>query len=360
MAEALWVKRDDLRTTKRVTWDTPVPADGEILVAVDKFALTANNVTYAVAGDQIGYWRFYPAEGDWGQVPVWGYGDVVVSNCDAIPVGERIYGFFPMASHVILRPGRVKAEQFADVAAHRAELPVVYNNYSRTAVEPDIIRSMEDERSLLFPLFITSYALYDYLVDNDFFGARQVVVGSVSSKTGFGLAHLLHHGVDVDRRIVGLTSPANVAFVESLDACDAVLTYDRATTLDPTVPTAFVDMSGDGPLAETLHRHFGDALVESCQVGVTHWEAPRRGESLPGAEPSFFFAPSQIVKRESEWGAGVFMGKANEAAVALARALAEQMRIEKVEGVAALEAIWLAMVDNRVIPSRGIMVSPAG
>ena len=35
--------------------------DGEVLLQVEKFSFTANNVTYGVAGDSIGYWNFFPA-----------------------------------------------------------------------------------------------------------------------------------------------------------------------------------------------------------------------------------------------------------------------------------------------------------
>jgi hypothetical protein len=37
--------------------DVDIPlAAGEILLKVDKFGFSANNVTYAAAGDQLGYW----------------------------------------------------------------------------------------------------------------------------------------------------------------------------------------------------------------------------------------------------------------------------------------------------------------
>ena len=32
---------------------------------IEKFGLTSNNVSYAVSGDVIGYWGFYPAEDNW-------------------------------------------------------------------------------------------------------------------------------------------------------------------------------------------------------------------------------------------------------------------------------------------------------
>lgn len=37
-------------------------SDNEVLLKVDKFALTANNISYGIAGDDLGYWRFFPTE----------------------------------------------------------------------------------------------------------------------------------------------------------------------------------------------------------------------------------------------------------------------------------------------------------
>ena len=212
----LWVNRGDFRTTRVVTSKMTDLGVGEVLVAIDKFGLTANNVSYAVSGDMIGSWGYYPAEGEWGKVPVWGCANVIESRCDEIPVGDRLWGFVPMASHAVLQPGKIREDQFTDVSKHRQALPDLYNSYRRTHAEPEFLREMETERCLLFPLFATSYLLYDYLIDNDFFGARQVLIGSVSSKTGFGLAQMLHNDPSVGQRIVGLTSPSNVAFVEGL------------------------------------------------------------------------------------------------------------------------------------------------
>jgi len=115
----IWVNRDDYRNTVIIEADKPELNDGEILVSIDKFGLTANNVSYAVSGDSIGYWAYYPAEKNWGKVPVWGMADIIESKCDGIAVGERIWGFFPMSSHVVLKPGQIKKQTFADMAEHR-------------------------------------------------------------------------------------------------------------------------------------------------------------------------------------------------------------------------------------------------
>jgi Protein of unknown function (DUF2855) len=85
----------------------PLPktlAAGKVLFHVDRFAVTANNVTYAAFGDFMKYWNFFPASSDadvWGVVPVWGFGDVLASEAEGVAVGERFYGYFPMASHLV-------------------------------------------------------------------------------------------------------------------------------------------------------------------------------------------------------------------------------------------------------------------
>ena len=49
MFTEMWVDRTDYHHTRVVQGDMPTPGDGEILVAIDKFAMTANNVTYAAS-----------------------------------------------------------------------------------------------------------------------------------------------------------------------------------------------------------------------------------------------------------------------------------------------------------------------
>jgi hypothetical protein len=208
-------------------------------------------------------------------------------------------------------------------------------------------------------LFATSFVLYDYLVDNNFFGAKQVVIGSVSSKTGFGLAHMLRHDPKVGQRIIGLTSPPNVAFVKALNCCDEVVVYGEEAKIDATVPTAYVDMSGDARLTVTLHKLLGANVVESCMVGATHWESRGRvGKlDLPGAKPTFFFAPGQIAKREAQWGPGMVMMKAMMASVEVAKAVKDTMTVEWTRDAQGLVRLWNDLLDNKVSPDRGLMFS---
>ena len=205
------VRRDDLRDCRLVEGPEITPEPGEVVLRVDRFALTANNVTYAVAGESMSYWNFFPAEGGWGRIPVWGFADVAESRCDGIREGERFYGYYPMSTHLLVRPEAVKPSSFIDAMPNRAPLPAAYNQYRAVAHDRAYTAEGEAAQMILQPLFTTSFLIDDFLADNDFFGARRVVLASASSKTAYGLAFLLARRQGCE--VVGLTSRANAAFV---------------------------------------------------------------------------------------------------------------------------------------------------
>ncbi|MCB1685665.1 MAG: DUF2855 family protein [Pseudomonadales bacterium] len=347
-----------LANTRFVRSTLPDPAPGQINVRVDAFALTANNITYGVAGDSIGYWKFFPAPEPWGCIPVWGFGEVVQSNCPDVGVGQRFYGYYPMASHTVLQPVRVSAHGFMDGAAHRSELPPVYNQYLNVATDPGYDRHREAEQMLYRPLFMTSFFLDDFLAEQDFFGAANVILTSASSKTSIGLAHLLHSNRREQCRVLGLTSAGNRAFVESLGCYDSVCTYDEVAQL-PGERSVLVDMAGSGSIRRAVHTHLGDALAYSCAVGATHWESATigaGGEVLPGPKPTMFFAPSQIQKRNQEWGRETVAARIAEALQGFLPAAADWIRVQRLEGRAALEATYQAFLAGEADPASGYVL----
>ena len=82
--QEIQVCKADLSKSGIVTKPAGELGTGEILAKIDRFALTANNVTYGVVGEKIGYWNFIlaaeNANGIHGIIPVWGFADVVESN----------------------------------------------------------------------------------------------------------------------------------------------------------------------------------------------------------------------------------------------------------------------------------------
>ncbi|MEK9990694.1 MAG: DUF2855 family protein [Halieaceae bacterium] len=359
MLTELWVDRTDYRRTQVVSGNIPEPDANEILVAIDKFAMTANNVTYAASGDLFGYWQFYPTgEDPWGKVTVWGIGEVIESRVAGIDVGERLYGFFPMSSHVVMQPGELSERGFTDAKPHRSELPGLYNHYVRTQSEPSQLQGLEDQRCIFFPLFMTGYVIADLLLDNDWFGARQMVIGSASSKTGFSTAAFIR-AAGFEGAIIGLTSDPNLAFSEALGCYDRVVSYGEVEKIE-NVASAYVDIAGSVDVRSRLHRGLKENAVQTLLVGATHWDQFGQsvgGEPLPGSEPQVFFAPAQIEKRDGEWGRGVMMGKAYAASIELVTQLAPTLVMESHRGAEACDAIWQSLLRNQISGQRGVMVS---
>jgi hypothetical protein len=249
---AFVVGREDPKRNR--LWTSPLSAlaPGEMRLHVDSFAFTANNVTYAGLGEQLGYWEFFPAADDWGNIPVWGFADVVESRHGGFQQGERVYGLLPMATHVLLRPDRVGEERFVDGSAHRSNLPSAYNLYLQAARDPGYERRHEGLQALLRPVFITSFLIDDFLADERFFGATRVLLSSASSKTAFGVAHLLRHRGGVE--VLGMTSAANASFVRTLGCYDRVIGYDELQRL-PHAPTVYLDFAGSADLRRNVHGH---------------------------------------------------------------------------------------------------------
>lgn len=351
------VRRDDLRHRRFVDGTAPALEEGQALLKVDRFALTANNITYAAFGDLMNYWGFFPAPEGWGRVPVWGFADVVESRCAGVEPGQRFYGYYPMSTHLVVDPVRVSEAGFTDGAAHRQALHGVYNNYSNVARDPGYDPAFEAQQMLLRPLFTTSFVLDDFAADNGFFGAKAVVLTSASSKTAFGLAFLLHSNRRDDVEIIGLTSPGNIAFVEGLGCYDRVIAYDDVTSLPADVPAMYVDMAGNGAVLEAMHHHYGDNLKYACLVGGTHWEKRAGLEGLPGAKPEGFFAPDQIKKRVAEWGNDGLQARIAEAWRAFLEPVTGWITVKTVTGPAAAEQVYLDMLEGTAAPDIGYVVS---
>lgn len=345
----LVVARDELSKTQLTTSeDVPAAGAGEAVLKVDRVGLTANNVTYAVMGDSMSYWTFFPAAEGWGHVPLWGFADVVDSTVEGIDVGQRYFGYYPTSSHLVVQPGQVAPTGFRDLAEHRAALPSPYNGYQLVDTDPAYEKDREDLQALYRPLFMTSFMLADFLSDNDFFGAEVAVLSSASSKTAYGTAFLL----DGIRR-VGLTSPGNVAFTESLGCYEQVLTYDDVSSLGA-VPTVYVDMAGSGALRSAVHEHLGDLLLHDAVVGITHVEELGGGASgLPGAKPAFFFAPDQMTKRRGDWGANGIEERYGDAWRRFVPYVEGWVDVVEGVGPEALRDVWLEVLGNRSAPRAG-------
>ncbi len=366
-SSGLLVQRKDLRKTRWISDDTrssePL-SHGSVRFRIDCFALTSNNVTYAAFGEAMNYWEFFPTDDTaWGRIPVWGFANVVESRCEGIGPGERFYGYWPLATHAVLQPQRVRPTGFVDGAEHRRELHAVYNQYVRCSADPACDAAREAEQALLRPLYITSFLIDDFLADNAFFGTRRVVLSSASSKTAYGTAFCLsrRRGSPTAVQAVGLTSPGNIAFTQGLGCYDQVLPHADVTRLATDEPAVYIDFSGSAAVRESVHRHFGDKLAYSCSVGGTHWAELGSGRGLPGPRPVLFFAPAQIRKRVAEWGSAGLQERLAQAWHAFMQPVTDAqhpwLQVVRGQGRAAVEEVYAALLDGRTRPQEGHVLS---
>ena len=359
MATTLQVRRDRLAETKTVAaGDTPL-APGQVRARIDAFALTANNITYAAFGDSMDYWKFFPSgEEGWGIVPAWGFASIVQSLHPGVAVGERLYGYWPMADSVVLQPDRLAAGRFMDATPHRAALHAVYNQYLRTASDPFYTPPTEAVQALMRPLFSTSWLLDDFLAERAFFDTGTIVLSSASSKTAYATAFLLSQRSGV--QVLGLTSEKNRAFCEGLGCYTRVLAYESVETIAADTPCVYVDFSGDAPLRERLEAHLR-ALKSTWSVGGTHVQALGEPKDFRGGEPGVFFAPAQAKKRVQDWGPAAFQQKMLDAwAGFLAKATDKRspwVVVREHRGPQAVQRAFADMLAGRSEPREGHILS---
>lgn len=355
MNKTLIVDRTDFSKVEIIDQPEGVLADGSIRVEIGPFALTANNITYMAVGDLIGYWKFFDPQAygisrpEMGRMPVWGYGKVCESKCDTFRVGDRIYGFFPVAERIDLKPVHLTKTGFQDGTDHRTSLHSVYNSYTITTADTSFDAALDDLQPVLRPLFTTSFLIDDFFGREDMFGAEQVIVISASSKTALGTAFCLkQRGV----RTVGLTSARNVEFVKRTNYYDEVVSYDEIENLSKSVKTALIDMAGNGDVNNDLYTHFGENIVYNCMVGKSHWEGARPPKIEAGAPPVMFFAPDQAKDRVAEWGGAGFAKNLGARWVPFCTSSKEWMDVESLTGDSALIEAYHALLAGNVDPAR--------
>jgi hypothetical protein len=349
------VKRDDLRQCRVAESEPPGLEPGQALLRVDSFGLTANNVTYAVMGEAMSYWDFFPAADGWGRVPMWGFAEVERSEAGGVEAGTRLYGYLPPSSHLLVTPAEVDGRGFVDGSPHRAALPSAYHRFLASDGDPFYRADTEDIQMLLRPLFFTSFLIDDQLADEGLTDRGPIVISSASSKTAIAAAFLLRQRDGVE--LIGLTSARSAEFVAGLGIYGRTVTYDAIDSLGPG-PATYVDVAGDGAVRLAVHSHYGDELVHSMAVGVTHWEDFGGGAAeLPGPAPAFFFAPTRVVKRSKDWGRAGLETNVAGAWHPFCEWIAGWLEVAHGEGFEAVRSAYLDVLEGRVDPKSAHVIS---
>lgn len=350
------VKRDDLRECRIADSAIPVLEPGQVLLRVDTFGLTSNNITYALFGEAMSYWDFFPAEDGWGRVPMWGFAEVAQSEADGVEAGTRIFGYLPPSSHLVVAPVSVSEAGFVDGSPHRKALPSAYHRYLASGSDPFYRADTEAIQMLLRPLFFTSFLIDDQLDDEGLTGRGPILISSASSKTALAAAFLLARRDGVE--LVGFTSARSLEFVAGLGVYDRTVPYEAIDSLE-LGPATFVDIAGDADVRRAVHSHYGDELVHSMAVGVTHWEdfgadadASAGGAELPGPQPKFFFAPDRVTKRSADWGRDALGARVADAWHPFCEWIDGWLEPIPGKGFDAVRDAYLDVLEGRVAPKQ--------
>lgn len=331
---------------------------GEILLKIQRLALTSNNITYAVLGDRIGYWNFFPGYDNWGRIPAWGFAKVIKSKHKSICKGERYYGYFPMSSHVVMQPDHITDRGFTDAVEHRKSLPPIYNNYHKQQFDKKRNKTDENIQALFRPLFLTSFLIDEFLAGGNFFGAENIILTSASSKTAILLAEFLKKRKKKNKlaiNIIGLTSLKNYTFVHETRAYDQVLTYESCESLDPRSTSLIVDFTGNNKLQTKLKNHLKDYLKYNCLVGMVDWDQPKAGRRSknPG---TVFFAPDHAVEKIKELGQEEFDKRSQKAWKKAKRKLSKWLDIQEVEGRTYISKLYINVLKGQFSPKMGFII----
>ena len=349
----LHVDRRSFGTTRLVEEVETELAPDHVRLAIEQYALTANNITYAQFGDMLAYWDFYPVTADWGNVPAMGYASVIESNVDGIAVGSRYYGWYPMSTGVDIRAVPTH-DGFRDDGPHRKPHAAVYRGFAATDRDA-MATTAEDEprHALLRGLFATGFLADAFFASDDYRGAEQAVVLSASSKTAIGYAASATRTGAV--RCVGVTSPGNVEFVRGLGYYDEVVTYDQLADI-AVVPSVVIDMAGLGSAVAAVHEHLRDDVRYSMVVGKSHHDSPPAMVEH-GPTPEMFFAPAVVAERLAEWGAEEYQRRLRDGLTTFIADSYAWLTVDERRGPSAAQAAWSELYAGNIPPSQGLVAS---
>lgn len=300
----LEIQKDALHNVREI--NSTVVLGGEpnaAVLEIEHFGFSANNITYALLGDRFGYWGFFPASEGYGITPVWGFAKVVASNTNELNVGERVYGYLPMATHLVIHADKITPQGFSDANPSRKSISPVYDHYVRCDADPTYSDDMRAWLLTFRPLYTTSFVLAYVLAERAGDEKTRVWFTSASSKTAYGTAQILRE-IMPNAELCGVTSAKQKAFVEQIDCYHSVYTYDEMSDQTCSDEDWVLDFAGDQARLIEWRSSHQNATPRTLLIGATDVQAQTvRAEGSVG---HVFFAPDEVRRFHKEWGVQTF------------------------------------------------------
>ncbi|KAF5310656.1 hypothetical protein D9619_007951 [Psilocybe cf. subviscida] len=391
---------------------TSCPTD-HIVIKVDRFGFSANNITYQALGEHphLRYFDFHSAPDSandgvssktHGVIPVWGFGTVVQSAHTKVREGERLYGYFAPARYLLLPISSTDANKYA-IYVPRPHLPAdrrPYNQILRCSTDPQYSPSpvAEDMTMLYRPLFWTAYWCEDWLHTTGYRGgASSILVSSASSKTAFCFAYRARKRIragelGTDTKIIGLTSKRNTAFTQRLGLYDEVLDYDAFLSSPSFLKGAekkwlYVDVAGNEDLNARIKAHFASPytgkMAGIVSLGFTNL-SPTSSDTVPdwsthgtgvtsssttelvetsGLASQFwprtenFFTPEWLDVRQHQIPLAEIFSRQNTAWKELMEDGKDWVQLERVYGAKKVQEAYVKLAKEGLGPDKGLIWS---
>ncbi|KAF9471784.1 hypothetical protein BDN70DRAFT_887735 [Pholiota conissans] len=390
---------------------SPIPAEcpaNHVLIKVDRFGFSANNITYQALGEQphFRYFDFHPAPESedgtvsprtHGLIPVWGFGTIVKSSHPKLQEGERVYGYLAPTRYLLLPVSPSDVNKFSFYVP-RPHLPAdrrPYNQILRCASDPQYTPTpiAEDLTMLYRPLFWTSFWCEDWLHSSGYRGGvSTILISSASSKTAFCLAYIIGKRIrrgeaDKNTKVIGLTSKKNLEFTKKLKLYDEVLEYGSFTSAPsfhgkPSSKWIYIDVAGNEAINTAINAHFASPytaqLVASIVLGFTtlspssaestsvDWSkntfdaTSSPTESTPSPFPpkvEHFFMPEWLDVRRHQIPIMEIFRRQNDAWKELMQDCPVWVELEHTYGAAEVQAVYQRLSSSGLGPDKGLIWS---
>ena len=175
----------------------------------------------------------------------------------------------------------------------------------------------------------------------------------MSSKPDLAWPRCCHDDPQVTRRVIGLTSPGNVAFVERLGCCDELVTYGSRRTIDSCARSTWIcpatrscNLCCTICWALTWWRVVG---------GATRWEARARPATCRSARPQFF-APARSASARPIGALARGDDEGDDGQRGGGEKVQGDLAVEWIR-VRTLASAWSGAAGQQGLPDRGLMVS---
>lgn len=272
-----------------------------------------------------------------------------------------------MAKYVNLN-AKIRRDGFSDIGSHRSMHAPVYTTFTRTNLDAyyaDSSTDGENRQALLRGLFLTSFLADELLRELSYFGAKNVIIVSASSKTALGIAQRIRsRNLEAqDVNLIGLTSSKNTDFVYNTKFYNSVLTYDKVSSKLADIckgDAVVVDMSGNSDILQSIDKVLKRSIKHCMAVGLSHHESYSKTPlslTYEGAAPKFFFAPSEATRRSKAWGSKEYERRTSDALDMYVKSSYDWMKVGTVHGKEEVKNLWSSAYKGFLDPGVGMIAS---